>query len=91
MLSEETPKGAILDVSGLLRKEMTPDEAGDALLGTMFRSANGRLTSAEALGHRKFVLTCLYQSAQPKQSLGYPAALLAAVYPSGVYFIDGFG
>ena len=52
-----------VDVSGLLRKEMTPDEAGDALLGSMFRTVNGRLTSAEAMGHREFVLTRLYESA----------------------------
>ncbi len=52
-----------VDVSGLLRKEMTPDEAGDALLDMMFRTANGRLTAAEALGHREFVLTKLYESA----------------------------
>src|SRR4030095_6160444 len=52
-----------VDVSGLLRKEMTPDQAGDALLDCMFRTANGRLTAAEALGHREFVLTRLYASA----------------------------
>jgi (2R)-sulfolactate sulfo-lyase subunit beta len=52
-----------VDVSGLLRKEMTPDQAGDALLECMFRTANGRLTAAEALGHREFVLTRLYESA----------------------------
>ena len=52
-----------VDVSGLLRKEMTPSEAGDALLDCMFKTANGRLTSAEALGHREFVLTRLYESA----------------------------
>jgi len=52
-----------VDVSGLLRREMTPDEAGDKLLDMMFRTANGRLTSAEALGHREFVLTRLYESA----------------------------
>jgi len=52
-----------VDVSGLLRKEMKPDEAGDALLECMFRTANGRLTAAEALGHREFVLTRLYESA----------------------------
>src|SRR5690606_9173665 len=38
-----------VDVSGLLRKEMTPDEAGDALLEMMLRTANGRLTAAESL------------------------------------------
>jgi (2R)-sulfolactate sulfo-lyase subunit beta len=52
-----------VDVSGLLRKEMTPDQAGDALLENMLRTANGRLTAAEALGHREFVLTRLYESA----------------------------
>ena len=52
-----------VDVTGLLRKEMSPDDAGDALLDMMFRTANGRLTAAEALGHREFVLTRLYESA----------------------------
>ena len=52
-----------VDVSGLLRKEMTPDEAGDALLDMLMRTANGRSTSAEALGHQEFVLTRLYESA----------------------------
>jgi (2R)-sulfolactate sulfo-lyase subunit beta len=52
-----------VDVSGLLRKELTPDQAGDKLLECMFRTANGRLTAAEALGHREFVLTRLYESA----------------------------
>ena len=52
-----------VDVSGLLRKEMNPDEAGDKLIECMFRTANGRLTAAEALGHREFVLTRLYESA----------------------------
>ena len=52
-----------VDVSGLLRREMNPDQAGDALLECMFRTANGRLTAAEALGHREFVLTRLYESA----------------------------
>ena len=52
-----------VDVSGLLRREMSPDQAGDALLDMMFQTANGRLTSAEVLGHREFVLTRLYESA----------------------------
>ena len=52
-----------VDVSGLLRREMTQSEAGDALLDCMFRTVNGRLTSAETLGHREFVLTRLYESA----------------------------
>jgi len=52
-----------VDVSGMLRKELTPDQAGDKLLDCVFRTANGRLTAAEALGHREFVLTRLYESA----------------------------
>ena len=52
-----------LDVSGLLRREMTLDEAGDALIDMTIRVCNGRLTAAEALGHREFVLTKLYRSA----------------------------
>ncbi|HEY5718800.1 MAG TPA: UxaA family hydrolase [Gammaproteobacteria bacterium] len=52
-----------VDVSGLLRKEMSPDQAGDALLEMLVRTANGRHTAAEALGHREFVLTRLYESA----------------------------
>lgn len=52
-----------LDVSGLLRKEMNLDEAGDKLLGMMARTANGRRTSAEVLGHREFIMTKLYESA----------------------------
>jgi (2R)-sulfolactate sulfo-lyase subunit beta len=52
-----------LDVSGLLRREMNLDEAGDRLIDIMMRTCNGRLTAAEALGHREFVLTKLYPSA----------------------------
>jgi (2R)-sulfolactate sulfo-lyase subunit beta len=52
-----------LDVSGILRREMTLDEAGDRLIEIMLRTCNGRLTCAEALGHREFVLTKLYPSA----------------------------
>jgi (2R)-sulfolactate sulfo-lyase subunit beta len=52
-----------LDVSGLLQREVTLDQAGDKLLETVLRTANGRLTAAEALGHREFVLTRLYESA----------------------------
>jgi len=51
------------DCSAILRGEMTIDEAGDKLLEIMVRTANGRLTAAEALGHREFVLTKLYRSA----------------------------
>ncbi len=52
-----------LDVSGILRRQQTIDQAGDALIDMIIRTANGRITSAEALGHREFVMTKLYRSA----------------------------
>lgn len=52
-----------LDVSGILRREMTIDAAGDALIDMIVRTANGRSTAAEALGHREFSMTKLYRSA----------------------------
>ncbi|MEZ5817864.1 MAG: UxaA family hydrolase [Hyphomicrobiaceae bacterium] len=52
-----------VDVTGILRREQTLDMAGDALIDMIIRTANGRLTAAEALGHREFVLTKLYRSA----------------------------
>jgi (2R)-sulfolactate sulfo-lyase subunit beta len=52
-----------LDVSGIVRREMTIDQAGDALIDMIAETANGRLTAAEALGHREFVMTKLYRSA----------------------------
>jgi (2R)-sulfolactate sulfo-lyase subunit beta len=52
-----------VDTSALLQRGITMDQAGDKLLEMMFRTANGRLTAAEALGHREFVMTRLYESA----------------------------
>jgi (2R)-sulfolactate sulfo-lyase subunit beta len=52
-----------LDVAPILQGEMTLDQAGDALIEMVVRTANGRLTAAEALGHREFVMTKLYRSA----------------------------
>jgi len=52
-----------LDVSGLLRQEYGLKEAGDRLMEVVDRTINGRLTAAEAIGHREFVLTKLYRSA----------------------------
>jgi (2R)-sulfolactate sulfo-lyase subunit beta len=52
-----------VDTSGLLQREITMSQAGDKLIDMMFRTANGRYTAAEALGHREFVLTRLYESA----------------------------
>jgi len=52
-----------LDISGIIRREITISDAGDMLIDVIARTANGRLTAAEALGHREFVLTKLYRSA----------------------------
>jgi (2R)-sulfolactate sulfo-lyase subunit beta len=52
-----------VDVTGILRRDMTIDQAGDALIEMILRVANGRFTVAEALGHREFVMTKLYRSA----------------------------
>ncbi|MEM9428248.1 MAG: UxaA family hydrolase [Pseudomonadota bacterium] len=52
-----------VDVTGVLTREMTIDQAGDALIDMIRRTANGRATAAEALGHREFVMTKLYRSA----------------------------
>ena len=57
------PEHIDVDVSGITRREINMDQAGDKLLEMMLRTANGRLTAAEALGHREFVLTRLYESA----------------------------
>ena len=51
------------DVSGLLSRAITLPEAGDRLMDDLVRTCNGRLTAAEALGHREFVMTKLYRSA----------------------------
>ena len=51
------------DVSKILSREMNLSEAGDKLIETTLRVANGRLTCAEALGHKEFVMTKLYRSA----------------------------
>jgi (2R)-sulfolactate sulfo-lyase subunit beta len=51
------------DVSGLLSRELKLPDAGDQLMDDLVRTCNGRLTAAEALGHREFVMTKLYPSA----------------------------
>ncbi len=52
-----------VDVTGILKRTMTIDNAGDALIDMIVRTANGRNTAAEALGHKEFVMTKLYRSA----------------------------
>ncbi len=52
-----------VDLSAMLRIEMNLDQAADAALQMLERTINGRLTCAEVLRHREFVLTKLYRSA----------------------------
>jgi len=52
-----------VDLTGLLRFEYNLDGAADRVMEIMAHTANGRLTSAEALRHDDFVLTKLYRSA----------------------------
>jgi (2R)-sulfolactate sulfo-lyase subunit beta len=52
-----------VDVTGILRMEMTLDQAADHALDVLQRTVNGRFTAAEALRHDEFVLTKLYRSA----------------------------
>ena len=52
-----------VDVSGILRREMNLDQAGDKLLDMMFQTIAGRMTAAEALKQNQFVMTRLYESA----------------------------
>lgn len=52
-----------VDVTGVLTREMTIPEAGDALIDMVARTAGGRATAAEALGHREYSMTKLYRSA----------------------------
>ena len=52
-----------LDVSGILQRELTLDQAGDLLWDSMIRVAGGRKTCAEVMNHREFILTKLYPSA----------------------------
>jgi (2R)-sulfolactate sulfo-lyase subunit beta len=52
-----------VDVRGLLQLEYSLKEAGDRLENVIDRTVNGRLTCAEALGHREFAPTRLFPSA----------------------------
>jgi (2R)-sulfolactate sulfo-lyase subunit beta len=57
------PEHIDVDVSGVLARTMTIPQAGDALIESIVRTANGRLTASEALGHREYSMTKLYRSA----------------------------
>jgi len=52
-----------VDLTGLLTGEISLEQAAGRILEVFERTVRGRLTAAEALGHREFVLTRLYRSA----------------------------
>ena len=52
-----------IDLYKILKREMNLSQAGDALIDITVKTANGRITCAEALGHKEFVITKLYRSA----------------------------
>lgn len=52
-----------VDCSDVLSQRATVEEAGEQLISLVERTINGRVTAAEALGHREFTLTKLYRSA----------------------------
>ena len=52
-----------VDVTGILALTKTLDQAADDLGDMLIRTANGRFTSAEVLGHKEFVLTKMFRSA----------------------------
>ena len=52
-----------VDCSSVLSRAATVEEAGEHLIEVVERTINGRLTCAEALGHRELTITKLYRSA----------------------------
>jgi (2R)-sulfolactate sulfo-lyase subunit beta len=52
-----------VDVVGTLTGEQSLDDAASVVVDMVVRTASGRLTAAEVLGHREFVLTRLHRTA----------------------------
>ena len=52
-----------LDVSKIFKRVIDLNQAGDSLIDITIKTANGRITCAESLGHKEFVITKLYRSA----------------------------
>lgn len=52
-----------VDVSGVIERRITLEQGGETIFGAMIRACDGRLTAAEALGHREFVMTRLFRTA----------------------------
>jgi (2R)-sulfolactate sulfo-lyase subunit beta len=52
-----------VDITGVLSRELTLDQAADKVMDCIAKTASGRLTDAETLNHKEFVLNRLYPSA----------------------------
>ena len=52
-----------VNISGVLSREINMEQAADKVMECVIKTARGRLTDAEALNHKEFVLTRLYPSA----------------------------
>ena len=52
-----------VNISGVLSREINMEQAADKVIECVIKTARGRLTDAEALNHKEFVLTRLYPSA----------------------------
>ena len=52
-----------VDISGVLTRELTLEQACDKLMECVVQTARGRFTAAEALNHKEFVITRLHPSA----------------------------
>ncbi|MCR6546096.1 UxaA family hydrolase [Dehalobacterium formicoaceticum] len=52
-----------VDISGVLSRELTLDQAADKVMECVVKTSRGCFTDAEVLNHKEFVLTRLYPSA----------------------------
>jgi len=56
------PEHIDVDVSGILKGAMDYDAAGELIFETLVKTASGKLTAAEILGHQEFAITRLWRS-----------------------------
>jgi altronate dehydratase/predicted acetyltransferase len=83
------PEHIDVDVSGILRRDMTISQAGDALIDNIMRTANGRLTAAEALPERVRNLGMRLVEPSLERLSSYAAALRSGWSPNTVRDVSG--
>jgi (2R)-sulfolactate sulfo-lyase subunit beta len=54
------PENLDVDVSGVITREITLDQAGDKIMDCIVKTARGRFTATEVLKHDEFALTRLF-------------------------------